>query len=574
MSILFVRRLRLGLGAAALVLATGGIAHAAPPRLAAAAPTPVPTVTPLPVAPQTRVAPTPFPINTPGPLPGDESLPYPAYGVPVPGVDAGVSSPGIPATVTLQQAIAIGFARSPALAAARADVGIQAAAARLTGAGLLPSLSATASLDRSHSQPGGNSLTTTTTGTTTGNGTGTNPGTGTGTGNSGTSTTTAARVNTPNVTSASFGLQLRQLIFDGGRIAASVRAARRNETAFADTYRRQLQVVAYNVAVAYYNYLAAQRTRQVDLEIVRQDLTQENLVRAQVRAGTEAAAQIATVQLTTAQSRLAVIRAQSTELSDGAAFANALGLDANIRVQPVDDAPVFTSGQASTLPIPSYDTAVKRALALRPDYDSALQSIAQANETLRAAKLGLFPTLSGSASAQDASTDSSLGAFRNANSIGISLTLPIFDQGQTADNVASARASIDRATANAQTTSLGIALAVKQALTGLVSSQAALVQTQQEYATAITNVRSTQAQYRAGVTTLPLLLNAQVQLAQALTDQVTAVYALRQAEQTYLFAAGSNYDTSASLGSREVAPIPVTPVPMSSGAAIKGGPRI
>ena len=570
MSIFFVRRMRLGLGAVALALAAGGSASAAPLRLVAAAPAPVATVTPLPAVPQTRVAPTPFPINTPGPLPGDESLPYPAYGVPVPGVDAGVSAPDIPATVTLQQAIAIAFARSPALAAARADVGIAAAAARLTGAGLLPSLSASASLDRSHSQPGGNSIVTTTAGTTPGTGIGT------GTGNSGTSTGTAARVNTPNVTSASFGLQVRQLIFDGGRIAASVRAARRSETAFADTYRRQLQVVAYNVAVAYYNYLAAQRTRQVDLEIVRQDLTQENLVRAQVRAGTEAAAQIATVQLTTAQSRLAVIRAQSTELGNGAAFANALGLDANIRVQPVDDAPVFTGGQASTLPIPSYDTAIKRALALRPDYDSALQSIAQANQTLRSAKLGLFPTLSGSASAQDASTDASLGSFRNSNSIGVTLSLPIFDQGQTADNVASARASIDRATANAQTTSLGIALAVKQALTGLVSSQAALVQTQQEYATAITNVKSTQAQYRAGVTTLPLLLNAQVQLAQALTDQVTSVYALRQAEQTYLFAAGANYDTSAALGERAVAPIPVTPLPLASppSAAMKGGSRL
>lgn len=529
----FARRARRGLGAlgtlvAALVFAPADRAHVA----AAAEPTPVPVITPIPERPFVRIAPTPFPINTPGPLPDDAGLPYPAYGSPVPGVDAGVRAPGIPASISLQAAIAIAFARAPALAAARADIGIAAASTRLAGAGLLPSLAASAALDRSHTQPGGNSS---------------NGGlaTGNGNANSGGSVATATRgTSITNFTQANVALQLRQLIYDGGRISASVRAARRNETAFADTYRRDLQTVAYNVAVAYFNYLAAQRTRQVDLEIVRQDLTQENLVRAQVRAGTEARAQIATAQLPTAQARLAVIRAQSNELSAGAAFANAMGLDANVRVQPVDDTPAFSGSAATTIAIPGYDAALVRAIALRPDYDAAQQLIAQADENLRAAKLGRFPTLAGTASAQDASSDANAGSFRNSQSIGLALSIPILDQGVTAANTASARASIDRATANARTTALSIALAVKQALTGVVSSQAAVDQTQQEYATAISNVRSTQAQYRAGVTTLPLLLNAQVQLAQALTDRVTAVYALRQAEQTYLYAIGANYDTT------------------------------
>jgi hypothetical protein len=42
------------------------------------------------------------------------------------------------------------------------------------------------------------------------------------------------------------------------------------------------------------------------------------------------------------------------------------------------------------------------------------------------------------------------------------------------------------------------------------------------------------------VTTLPLLLNAEVGLTQALVDQVTAVYTLRQAEASFLFAEGAN----------------------------------
>jgi outer membrane protein len=297
------------------------------------------------------------------------------------------------------------------------------------------------------------------------------------------------------------------------------------------------------------------------LEIVREDQVQEDLVRAQVRAGTEARAQIATAQLPTAQARLAVVRAQGSELSNEAAFSNAMGLDANIRVQPVDDAPVFTNTSVSSIPVPTYDVALKRAIAIRPDYDSAAQLVLQAQYNVKAAKLGLFPTLSASAAAQDASTGPDANAFRNGQSIGLSLSLPIYDQGITSANVAESRANLDIANATLKTTALGIALNIKQTLVSLVSARAAFDQTEQEYATAVVNVQSTQAQYRAGVTTLPLLLNAQVQLTQALTDQVTAVYTLRQAEQAYLYAVGSNYDASAGLGTPNIGPSPPASLP-------------
>ncbi len=516
------------------------------------------------MAPQKLTQPTPYPIATLAPLTGATTLPYPAYGTPVPGVDRGRVAPDVGATLTLAQAIAIGFARSPALASARADVGVAAAAARLAGSGLLPSVAGSVSLDQAHSQVGASSGGTTVTTTTTSTGTGIGTGTGTGTGSTvGTSSSNAIRGSSgANVTSAGVGASLRQLIFDGGRIASSVRAARRSETSFADAYRRQLQTVAFNVASSYYNYLSSERTVQVDLEIVRQDQVQENLVRAQVRAGTEAPAQIATAQLPTAQARLAVVRAQGAEIGAAATFANAMGLDANVRVQPVDDAPVYTNTPLSSIAIPTYDDAFRRAIALRPDYDASLQTLAQAKENLRTAQLGLTPTLAGTASVNDNSTGTNLGSFRASQSLGLALSIPIFDQGQTRDNTAQARANIDRATAGVQTTQLGVALNIKQTLANFVTAFAALAQTRQEYATAISNVRATQAQYRAGVTTLPLLLNAQVQLAQAQSDQVTSVYALRQAEQSYLFAVGSNYDTSAAIGTRPPAPTPVVPAPL------------
>ncbi len=491
-----------------------------------------------------RGQPTPFPLSTIGPLQPPGQLQYPAYGTPVPGVGVGVRATDLPAQITLEQAIAIGFARSPSLLLARGDVEVQEAAVRLQRAGLLPSVSVTSGLNLEHIQPGGNTTSVVTTGT---------------------GTTTGAATNQQTIfTSNSNGLSISQLIYDGGRIAAAVNAARRTEVATADTYRRDLQTVANNVAQGYYAYLSAQRTTQVDLEIVREDQVQVDLVRAQVAAGTVAQADVATVLLPLAQARLAVVRAQGTELSAEATFMNAMGLDANLNVQPIDDAPVFTNNAINSVPIPTYDKAIARAIALRPDYDSAVQTVKYAQYNLKYASLGMFPTLSSSASAAVDTSDGAFGAYRNSQTVGLSLSVPIYDQGITAANVASARGTLNIENATLQQTLLGVQLSVKQALTNLVSSQAALVQTQQEYATAIVNVQSTQAQYRAGVTTLPLLLNAQVQLTQALTDEVTSVYALREAEQTYLYSIGANDVTLIGDAPLEYRP---TPNPQPSGTA-------
>jgi outer membrane protein TolC len=563
------RRARLGAGGLSLAVALIGIASphpsdaraskavvaqasaapasAAPASAAPGGASPSPAPLELPVAPAggkrlNAGQPTPYPYNTLAPL-GTNELPFPAYGTPVPGVNKGSPAPDVPVPISLNQSELIGFARSPALAIARADVGVQAAAVRLARAGLLPNLSAAAGYDYDHSQAGTIN-------------TSTNAALITGRGSN----------HTSNVT---LDATLTQLIYDGGKIAASVDAAERGETADADAYRRELQTVAFDVASAYYTYLSAERLTQVDREIVREDEVQLDLVEAQVKAGVEARSEIATAQLPVAQARLAVVKAQGAELSAEAAFANAMGLDANVLVQPIDDAPVFTNSVVSTIPVPSYDQALVRAYALRPDYYGSIDSVQQAQYSLRSAKLGLFPTLAGTATAADDTSNATAGAFRNQQELGVTLSIPIYDQGQTAANVASARATLDSAYASLQNEKLTVELNVKQALTNLVASSQAVTETQQEYATALVNVQATQAQYRAGVTTLPLLLDAQVGLTQALTDQVTAVYTLRQAEQSYLYEIGANYDTSADNGTTRVRP---TPGPQAQGGrtALRG----
>ena len=453
-------------------------------------------------------------------------LPFPAYGTPAP-ASAARTIDGVPQTITLQQAVLIAYARSPVLAAARAQVAIASAPVGLAQSALFPAVTGNASTTRSHREPSGSTVAT---------------GTGTGTG---TGTTGAGTTGSPNVTTNSLTANLTQLIFDGGRVAAQIRGARATQSASIATYQRQLQTVAFNVAQAYYNALSAQRQTQVALATVQLDQVQENLVTAQIRAGTAARADLSTAQLPTAQARVAVVRSQANERVLLATLANALGLDADVAVQPKDDVPALSASSGTlavnpAFPTPSYGQALTRAIALRPDLTAAQQNVVSFQENLRAARLGNFPSLNANGSYGTTSTSVNGSDFRNASSIGVALTIPIYDRGVTRAQTAQAQGQLDNAIAQLQTAQQGVQLNVRTALLNLISAYAALGQTNAELAKAQEVLRSTNAQYRAGVTTLPLLLNAQVGITQALTDEVNAAYAVRQAEQALLFAEGAN----------------------------------
>lgn len=472
-----------------------------------ASPTPLPraSVSPPPVL---TPASLPSPISSLPPASQPSALPYPAYGTPAPGVDRGVPVSDEKPVVSLDQAISIGFAKSPLLAQARAAVMIAAAPVDLARSALFPSVTGTASSTRSARES---------------TATGSNPTLGTG------------------FTSNALAVQLQQLIYDGGHVAAELRSAKANEVASLALYKRQLQTVAFNIANAYYAALAAQRQTEVGVATVQLNQVDEDLVAAELRAGTASQVDLATAQLPTAQARVAVVKAQGAELSAQAAFVNAMGLDANAYVLPQDDGNVLSGAPfVPAVQVPTYDQAIQRALMLRPDYYAAVQTVEGFEASLRAAKLGLFPTLNGTASYGTSSTDPAGGTFRNSDSLGVTLTVPIYDRGVTAATVKQVQGQLDQANAQLVSTKLGIELNVKQTLVNLVASRGAFDQTQAELAKAQEVLHATQAQYQAGVTTLPLLLNAQVGLTQALTDQVTALYTLRQAEAAFLFAEGAN----------------------------------
>ena len=341
------------------------------------------------------------------------------------------------------------------------------------------------------------------------------------------------------------GLGVSQLVYDGGHVLAQIRAAQASEAAGAGTLARSAQQLAFTVGQTYYNALEARASVRLALRIVAQDRAQENLIRAQIDAGIASRVDLATAQIPTAAALVQVARAQGQDVASLAAFDNAMGMHANAGIEPIDDA----KGEASESLIPDepadYDAALSRARAERPDYKSAQHAVVAARDTLRAARTLSAPQVSLSANTGVATyPGNSFGSPAN-NFVGASMTLPIYDQGVKNAQTESAAIQLDLETATLLQTELGIELDVRQAFGILGGAREAVTQAEAELGTAQEVLTDTQVQYRAGITNLALLLNAQSGLTQAETDRLDAVFALRQAEQSYLYALGDLAPTPA-----------------------------
>ena len=422
---------------------------------------------------------------------------------PAPSMSAAQSST---MTLTLSQAEQIALASSPTLALARGELESAEGAVGSARAGELPNLTAAGSATRTKSTiPAG-----------------------------------AFSANSPafaSLTTAKNGsITLRQLLIDGGRIHDAVQAAHFGTDAAQYNLVRQVQSVEFNVAQAYYLALQARHQLQVARDSLNLAQVQERLVEAQYRAGVASHADVLTAQLPVAQAQLVVAQAVNGEQTQLAAMLNTMGLPSQTAVSISDES-------ATTFSLPGLTDVLTTANARRPDLLAAQANTNAAASSLRSARLGQFPTVSASGSTSTSYSKND-AVTTPANYLpgwtaGVTISIPLFDGGLTRAATAAAQGQYDQANANLRTAQLLVSLNVQQAYLGVQTAAAGLSAADAELSQAKTVLDVTNAQYKSGVTTLPLLLNAQVGLAKAEGDQVNALYSYKSAWQQLLLSEGT-----------------------------------
>lgn len=491
-------------------------------------------------------------IQMPSPLPqptiSGTPIPYPAYGSPAPDVARLRPRKGVPQSISLEDAIRIAVALSPAFATQNA---LWAAIhARYTSDLQLyyPSISGNAHMGKEYSN-----------GTSASQSSSSNP-IGSPTPLAGglvpavaTAKPQVGGYSASTIASESATITVTQLIYDGGRTIAAIRSAKAADIAGRATLLRSLQTLAYNVATSYYAVLEDNATVKADAQLVHEFQVNEASVAAQIRNGAAARSDIAAAQYQTAQAKGNLVTAQGTAIGAQATFATTLGLDADAMVVPKE-----LTGQPNT-PTPAYDAAIKRAMLMRPDFIAAVYNVSSERDALRYAKLARAPVLTASASdgtsrtfidCYTSTTTNGKGVvipvsecpgpqgWSNDKSLGIDLTIPIYDQGLTNYNVAYAASQLDQAIASFNTTRLTVESDVRSALATLVSSQANLLQARSELTSAQVSLDATQAQYRVGAATILNVVTAEANLSTAQSAYISAFYGVYNARQNYLYATG------------------------------------
>ncbi len=453
-----------------------------------------------------------IPVPTPEPTvaPKTTPLPYPAYGPQAPDVQLLIPRKGVPPHVSLEQSIAIAVAISPTFVSERAVYSAIRAKYGAEKQALFPSISASGLWEKSTSitTPSG--------------------------------CYTAACARTPyTTTDESASYTVSQLIFDGGAVITAIKEAKESDIAGRYTLLYELDTLAYNVAQAYYAVLEDKALVDADEQLVREFEVEENAVRAEIRNGTSALSALAQQEYETAEARGALVTAQGNAIAAQASFATMLGFEADTQIVPE---PLGPDTYTAT---PTYAKSLKQALLLRPDYLSAMHTVMADQDALRYAELARVPTVTGSWTGETsrsfppiAPPFGSNGYWTPSHTLSASISLPIYDQGETWYNIETAKYSLEEAQASLSETKLTVESDVRSALAQLFSARASFIEDQKGLSAAQVAMQAAQASYKVGVDTILDLVTAEGNLATAQSTYITALYGVRVAEQNYLYQLG------------------------------------
>ena len=327
--------------------------------------------------------------------------------------------------------------------------------------------------------------------------------------------TSQVRSNSNNLNQSSAALTLSWLLYDFGARSANLENARQLLSAATSTLDSTVQSVFLAALQAYYNTQAARAAVTAALE--SENASRESLAAAEVRyrVGTGTPADRLQAQTALSQATLNRIRAEGALKNAFGALTNVMGLDAGLplTLAEIPDAAPDASFERNI------ETLIDQARQLRPDLKAAEAQVKAAQSNVDSTRAAGLPTLALSAGPgwQDTGTIAS-----HSNSIGLTLTVPLFSGFDTRYRVRSAQARVDATSAQRDAVRLQVALDVWTTYQNLITANQTITTTADLLASAEQSERVALGRYRAGVGSILDVLNAQSALAAARQQRIQA----------------------------------------------------
>jgi outer membrane protein len=339
---------------------------------------------------------------------------------------------------------------------------------------------------------------------------------------------TEGRVIDQSTQAVSTGVSSGITLFNGGQNVANLRAARLGEQASTQDLARTRQTVVFTVAANYLNLVAQQEQLRVQQQNLAALEAQEVQIKRFVDVGSRPISDLYQQQASVAAARASVVETQRALELAKVDLIQTLQLDPAGTYEFV--APSVTT--AATSAQFDLDSLLARAYARRVDIDADEARVGAADQEVKAAEASKWPTISLSlgyntafSSASDLSVADQLNQ-RRGGSIGIGVSIPLFDRGST--DLATQRAQIqaDNARLALQQQRQQVALDVRRAYLDHRAAQERLAAAQAQQVAADQALAATRERYRVGAATLVELTQSQAAQVQAASALVNARYSL------------------------------------------------
>jgi outer membrane protein len=329
--------------------------------------------------------------------------------------------------------------------------------------------------------------------------------------------------------SMSAGLSSSMTLFNGFSNIASLRSAQLGEEAGEYNVKRAEQTVAFTVASNFLGLVQQQEQLRVQRENLAAQEAQERQIKAFVDAGSRPISDLYQQQATVAAARTAVVSANRAHELAKVELMQTLQLDP--RGEYAFAPPALDTTSSATVSF-QLDSLLTRALAQRSDLDAQEALVSSASQNVRAAKGGRWPTLSLSAGYNSAfNSATSLGFVdqldqRRGGSIGIGLSIPLFDRGTTDLATQRAQISEDNARLALKDQQQQIGLEVRRAYLDYQAATQQLDAAEAQLRAAQLALEASQQRYNVGAATLLEVTQARAAQLEAASALVTARYGL------------------------------------------------
>lgn len=313
-------------------------------------------------------------------------------------------------------------------------------------------------------------------------------------------------------------LSLAYVLYDFGARAASIDAQRYQLIASLLTSNRTLQDTIAEVEAAYFAVLAARA--QVAAQTQQEAALRASLDAVEVRlqGGLAARADQLRARAALAEAQLARQAAERDQAKAGAALKRAAGIaQAHTLVLDWETAPPAALDAATLLA-----DLLAEAERQRPDLQALRAAAASARAEAERARAARWPSLSLAANAGRTFFLEDDRVPSTTYSVGVNLSVPLFDGGRLAAQARAAERDAERLQAEADSQRSQVALNVTEAYLDVRHAQVQREGVALQFDSASESARAAEARYTAGVGSLLELLTAQADLARARQAQAQA----------------------------------------------------